>query len=270
MPPAARRWKTAGRKSSILALPTKTAWDVGLSCGGEISVLVYPLTDEAAECLRLALQLLEERRAGVLTTRLQSGGQCLQKSDGKVVCGNAAVANKAQAAGKAAVCDGAFVEPITPPPRLLVVGATHIAQFLTQTAAQLDFAAIVIDPRQAWATPQRFAGADLRQQWPDDALKQTGIGEYDAVIALTHDPKIDDPALLAALAAKPFYIGALGSRRTHTKRLARLAEAGVCANAAAAIHAPIGINLGATTAAEIALAIAAEVLRAYRQQGEAA
>jgi xanthine dehydrogenase accessory factor len=155
--------------------------------------------------------------------------------------------------------------PFLPPRRLLIAGAAHIAESLSVFGRALAFEVFIVDPREAWARPERFAAsAAVMRRWPDEAFAEIGIDRQSAVVALSHDPKIDDPALLAALAAKPRYIGALGSKRTHRQRLVRLRAAGVAEESLSRIHAPLGLSLGAKNAAEIALSAAAQIIAAYR------
>ena len=159
-----------------------------------------------------------------------------------------------------------FLTVQAPPVRLVVIGAVHISQALAPMARALDLSVSVIDPRTAFATPERFPGIDLVAQWPDDALKGPipPLDRYCAVAALTHDPKIDDPALVAALNANCFYVGALGSRKTHAARVARLAQGGFSEAQIGRIAAPIGLDIGAVSPAEIAVSILAEVIAALR------
>lgn len=165
-----------------------------------------------------------------------------------------------------ATIDGAevFINVYNPTLRMIIIGAVHIAQALIPMARQLGYEVIVIDPRTAFASEERFADIRLDTRWPDEALAEIGVDARTAFIALTHDPKIDDPALKVALAAKPFYIGALGGRRTNEKRLERLTEAGLTAESLARINAPVGLDIGATGAPEIAVSIIAEVTAALR------
>ncbi len=164
-----------------------------------------------------------------------------------------------------------FLTVQVPPPRVVVTGAVHISQAMVPMAATLGLDLTIIDPRTAFATPERFPGVALHADWPDAVLpKLGGLDRYTAFVALTHDPKIDDPGLTAALHSDCFYIGALGSRKTHAVRLERLAEAGFDAAAMARIHAPIGLDIGAVSPAEIALAILGEIVAALRQSGRKA
>ncbi len=162
--------------------------------------------------------------------------------------------------------EGLFVRCYVRAPRLVLVGAAHISQFLAPMATLAGFEVIVIDPRRAFASAERFPGVSLLDAWPDDAMAQVKLDARSAVVTLTHDPKLDDPALIAALASPAFYIGALGSTRTHAKRVARLTQAGVGADVGR-IHAPVGLDLGGRAPREIAVSILAEVIR-VRYRGE--
>lgn len=202
-----------------------------------------------------------------LLTRLSDGHQCLWPED---ACPGA-LAEAAQAAlredaARTVALDGEpwFVHPHNPPLRLIVVGAVHIAQALVPMALPLGFAVTVIDPRRAWATAERFPGVALLHDWPDEAMAALAPDSRSAVVTLTHDPKLDDPALDVALRSPCFYIGALGSRRTHAKRVARLREMGHGEAAIARIHAPVGLAIEAVTAPEIALSILAELVAVRR------
>lgn len=162
-----------------------------------------------------------------------------------------------------------FVQTHNPPLRLLVVGAVHIAQALAPLAALTGYAVTVIDPRGAFATESRFPGVTLHDSWPDEALAHLKIDSRTAVVTLTHDPKLDDPALLVALRSPAFYVGSLGSKRTHAKRLERLKERGVTDAELARIHAPVGLDIGAVTPAEIALSVMAQITAVRRKAGTA-
>ena len=207
------------------------------------------------------------KRPVVLATRLADGEQRLWPEDA-LPQPLAAAAAEAAISDKAATleADGEtwFLHPHCPPLRLLVVGAVHIAQALAPMAQMVGFAVTVIDPRRAFATAERFPGVTLRDDWPDEAMAALGPESRTAVVTLTHDPKLDDPALDAALRSEAFYIGALGSPRTHAKRVARLREAGHDEAAIARIHAPVGLDIGAVTAPEIAASILAELIAVRR------
>ena len=207
------------------------------------------------------------KRPVALLTRLSDGEQRLWPDD--AVQGQLSDAAQAalrdDEAGSVAL-DGErwFVHPHNPPVRLIVVGAVHVAQVLVPMAVTLGFAVSVVDPRSAFATPERYPGVSLSFDSPDEALSALALDGRSAVVTLTHDPKLDDPALDVALRSPCFYIGALGSRRTHAKRVARLQELGHGEDAIARIHAPVGLDIAAVTAPEIALSVLAEVVAARR------
>jgi xanthine dehydrogenase accessory factor len=157
-----------------------------------------------------------------------------------------------------------FIEVFNPPLRCFLIGAVHIAQPLARMAAMLDYRVTVVDPRTAFATDARFPEIELSTEWPDEALQRLKPDKRSAVITLTHDPKLDDPALTEALKSQAFYIGALGSRKTHAARLRRLAEFGFKDADFARINGPIGLNIGAISPAEIAVAILGQVTTALR------
>lgn len=161
-----------------------------------------------------------------------------------------------------------FITVHAPTARLVITGAVHISQALAPMARALDYDVIVVDPRTAFASPERFPDIPLLAEWPDTALPPLNIDHYTAFVALTHDPKIDDPALVHALERDCFYIGALGSRKTHAKRVERLKQRGFAEDALSRIHAPIGLAIGAVSPAEIAVSIMAEITAELRAPKE--
>jgi xanthine dehydrogenase accessory factor len=208
------------------------------------------------------------RRAAVLVTELASGAQRLVRQGEIAADPLAELVEKQLRTGKSGMveAEGAsyFLTVQAPHPRIVVTGAVHISQAMAPMAKELDLDLVIIDPRTAFATPERFPGVALLPEWPEEVLPQVGLDGYTAFVALTHDPKIDDPALTAALRSDCFYIGALGSRKTHGKRLERLAAAGFGEEVTRRIHAPIGLDIGAVSPAEIALAILAEIVSSLR------
>lgn len=208
------------------------------------------------------------RRASVLVTELGSGEQRLVREADLAADPLAELLEKQLRSGKSGgvEADGKayFLTVQAPPPRIVVTGAVHISQALAPMAKLLDLDVAIIDPRTAFATQERFPEVTLLAQWPEEALQRLPFDGYTAFVALTHDPKIDDPALHAALRSDCFYIGALGSRKTHGKRLERLAAAGFGEADTKRIHAPIGLDIGAVSPAEIALAILGEIVQALR------
>ena len=222
--------------------------------------------------LDLLTQMTRERaarRAAILVTELASGAQRLVRgADVAADPLHAALAAALRSGKSTLIGEGdtrVFLTVQVPPPRLVVIGAVHISQALVPMAQVAGFDLTLIDPRTAFATPDRFPQVRLIARWPDEALPEVGLDPFTALIALTHDPKIDEPALEAGLRAGCFYVGALGSRRTHAKRLERLAERGLPPAQTAAIHAPIGLDIGAVSPAEIAVAILAQVIGALRK-----
>ncbi|MCJ2056459.1 XdhC family protein [Methylobacterium sp. J-048] len=224
-----------------------------------------------AEILEVLNAERAARRATILVTDLADGTQRLVREAEIAPDPLAGVLGKHLASGKSGLVeiDGrqTFLTVQVPPVRLVVIGAVHISQALAPMAAGLDLALTVIDPRTAFASPERFPGVELVAEWPDAALgsRVPPLDRYCALAALTHDPKIDDPALKAALTAECFYVGALGSRKTHAARTARLAEAGFSPEQIGRIRAPIGLAIGAVSPAEIALAVLAEIVAALRR-----
>ncbi len=216
------------------------------------------------------------RQALAVVTRLADGAQCLLGGDScegdlALPAAELAAARDFLAAGRSGALAGRlFARSYVPAPRLLIVGAVHIAQALAPMATAAGFEVVVIDPRGAFASAERFPGVQLSDEWPDEALARLGLDERTALVALSHDPKLDDPALELALPSQLFYIGALGSRRTHEKRLARLAEAGMTPAQMTRIHGPVGLNIGALSPAEIAVSIVGQITQVRRRKPEAA
>jgi xanthine dehydrogenase accessory factor len=210
------------------------------------------------------------RRAAVLVTDVASGEQRLVR---EAEVGGDPLAQDLQESlrrGKSGLVERDdrqfFLTVQMPPVRVVVIGAVHISQALAPMAKDLDLDVTIIDPRTAFATPERFPDVPVLAEWPDAVLPDVGIDQYTAVVALTHDPKIDDPALTAALRSKCFYIGALGSRKTHERRVQRLTASGFTEADLARIHAPIGLDIGAVSPAEIAVSILAEIVASLRKE----
>lgn len=218
-----------------------TAWQVGLACGGRISVLVQPLTSGGFDPA-----LIDRLAAGAVT------------GDAVSLVTDLATGTTQEAA------EGDFVRAYPPPRRLAIIGAVHIAQALVPLALGLGVAVTVIDPREMFAADARFAGLALDRRWPDEALADWRPNAASAVVALTHDPKLDDVALAAALASPAYYIAALGSRKNHARRCERLGALGFDATALARLHGPAGLDIGAADPAEIALSIAAQMTATWR------
>jgi xanthine dehydrogenase accessory factor len=211
------------------------------------------------------------RRAAVLVTDL-TGGPDRLIHDGDPVGGalGEAIARAFRTGQSGAVeADGKtlFLNAHLPSPRLVVIGAVHISQALAPMAEIAGYPVEIIDPRTAFATAERFPNATVHAEWPQDVLGRRPLDSYTALAAVTHDPKIDDFALKAALDAGCFYVGALGSRKTHAKRVERLLALGATSAGIERIHAPIGLNIGAASPAEIAVAVLAQVIGAFRSRG---
>lgn len=224
------------------------AWEVGLPCGGEIEVMVQPVSAAGFDP-ELFDRIVDARATGqalTVHTDIDSGQSSLRPVEGV-----------------------AFANRYDPPRRLLIVGAVQIAQALAGLARELGIATTVIDPRARFLTAERFPGVTLDDRWPDEAIEALNPGPATAVVTLSHDTKIDDPALLAALTRPTGYVGALGSRKSHAARLERLRAAGLDEQALARIDGPVGIAIGAIGPAEIALSIAAAMVRAFRVQDDA-
>lgn len=210
------------------------------------------------------------RKAAVLVTSLEDGRSRLVV-EGEVIEGDLGVevAGRLRSGKSGSVeVDGRphFLNVYLPPPRIVVIGAVHISQALYPMARIAGFDLTIIDPRTAFATAERFAGADLVADWPEDALKARPLDGYTALAALTHDPKIDDYPIAMALKSGCFYVGALGSRKTHGKRVERLKAEGFGDGEIARISAPIGLDIGAATPGEIAVAILADIIQAFRRR----
>lgn len=222
------------------------AWEVGLPCGGEIAVMVQPVSAEGFDP-ELFDRIAEARDQGdalTVTTDLATGHSDARPAETGEV----------------------FVNRYDPPRRLLIVGAVQIAQALAGLARELGIATVVIDPRARFLTDERFPGVTLDDRWPDEAIAALRPGPSTAVVTLSHDIKIDDPALIAALATDAAYVGALGSRKSHAARRERLAAAGVTPENIDRIDAPVGIDIGAIGPSEIALSVAAAMIGAFHDR----
>ena len=226
--------------------------------------------------LHAVLEARAHKRPLVLVTKLGSGRQWAEVQ-GEPASGLDADTREAALAAlardRSAVVEVGparyFLHVMNPPLRLFVVGAVHIAQALVPMASLLGYAVTVIDPRRAFVGGERFPGVTVTTDWPDDALAAAELDVRSAVVTLTHDPKLDDPALRVALASPAFYVGSLGSRRTHGKRIERLTDAGLTPDALARIHAPVGLDIAAVSAAEIAASIVAELTSVLRARTQA-
>jgi xanthine dehydrogenase accessory factor len=236
----------------------ETAWRAGLSCGGRIVVHVARLDEHDLTLLPRVNAEIAVRRACALVTPLDGGEARLLLQDEmakRMSCG-------------VVVQEGnrLFVNVYRPGPRLIIIGAVHVAQALAPMARLAGFDVVVVDPRGAYAAEARFPNARLDLRWPDEALPAIGLDPFTAIAVLTHDPKIDDPALRLALESDCFYVGALGSRATHARRVERLKASGVAPYALERLRAPIGLDIAAVRPAEIAVSILAELILARGQK----
>ena len=210
------------------------------------------------------------RQATLLITYLESGEQRLVKEEENWQSDELApYFQELFVSGKSKVVtlesgEQIFFNVSLPPVKLLIIGAVHISQVLAPMAIQAGLDVAIIDPRTAFATSERFAGINLIAEWPQDATSKITFDPYTAVVAVTHDPKIDDFPIIEALKANCFYVGALGSKKTHLKRVERLQQSGLQDSDIEKIHAPIGLNIGAASPAEIAVAILAEIIKSMR------
>ena len=212
------------------------------------------------------------RRAAVIVTNVESGQQRLVKAaDVARDPLRAALVDhlRTSKSGMEETPEGrVFLTVYVPAPQLVIIGAVHISQALAPIGKLLNYDVTIVDPRTAFASPERFPDVNVVAEWPDIALPPLNVDRYTAFVALTHDPKIDDPALLHALARDCFYIGALGSRKTHARRVERLNQQGLSDAAVDRIHAPIGLDIGAVSPAEIAVAIMAQITERLREEAE--
>ncbi len=255
----------------------ETAWDVGIGCGGELDVFIRLLSDEVMTAFSRSI---EEEDPLALTTLVRGPQELVGKEIGKLKSNGSfgSIAADLDARLTARMAEGlkendpllmtieqkgeVFIDIMPPPPTLVIVGGVHIAIALVKMAKASGYRTIIVDPRRQFGTQVRFPEADrIIQKWPDDAFKEIKLTGNTAVAMLTHDPKIDDPGLIAALPSEAFYVGALGSKKTQASRRQRLREAGVNEELLARLHGPIGLDLGGRSPEEIALAIMAEIVQ---------
>jgi xanthine dehydrogenase accessory factor len=227
------------------------AWEVGLACGGELKVLIQPL-DIQDKIVFSIVDSIKNREAVKLRIDCSNGLRIIDNT----------LTNQTSLYDKE---KNEFIHVIDPKPRLFVVGAVHIAQALISLAAITDFEIILIDPREHFATEKRFPNCKILTEWPDIALSRFNLDKSTHLVTLTHDPKIDDPALIYSLKKNIGYIGSLGSKKTHQKRCERLTSLGFSDNDINKIHAPIGLDIKGKTPAEIAVSIIAEIISFRRK-----
>ena len=261
-------------KTMEFGISDAMAWEVGLACGGRLTLRIEPLNTPAKLSL---IERLEAARAAarpvVLASAIDRDEAALLFCDpgealfaGHDLSGTVREVLRRDRPRLVEIAGSrVFLNVFNPPLRLVLIGAVHIAQMLVPMAAALGYAVTVVDPRAAFATAARFPGVRLVHDWPDDHLKTERPDVRTAVVTLTHDPKLDDAALVEALGSNAFYIGSLGSRKTHRARIERLRTAGFGEAELARIHAPVGLAIGAESPGEIALAILAEITAVLRQ-----
>ncbi|MDG2269993.1 MAG: XdhC family protein [Alphaproteobacteria bacterium] len=227
------------------------------------------------DTLKSLLAAREAKRPVALVSNLESGAQSLVYRDAvegsldldEAIVASARTALRDDKSGRAdAYGTPLFVQVFNPPKRMIIVGAVHIAQPLMTLAQTSGYEVVIVDPRGAFATRDRFPGVTLSEDWPDEALETLRIDNRSAVVTLTHDPKLDDPALHVALRSEAFYIGSLGSRKTHGRRVERLTEDGYTEEEIARIHAPVGLSINAKSPAEIAISIMAQITQVLRAE----
>jgi xanthine dehydrogenase accessory factor len=237
-------------KSLTFQVSTETAWQAGLACGGKIRIELFKFGKEATDPLKCSIEALKNRKSAALTL-------CKSTTPPRF--------EKLLLESPLQESDTALSLALTPPPRLIITGAVHIAQALAPMAVSCGYQVRVIDPRGIFTDDRNFPGAEVIEDWPDEVLSNMRIDSSTAVIALTHDPKIDDAALTIALKSDAFYLGALGSTKTHQGRLDRLASE-FSAQTLSRIHGPIGLDIGAASPAEIAVSIMAEITQIRRKR----
>ena len=256
----------AGCKPRTLTygIADESAFAAGLACGGTIRILLEPVGKSGIPADLLAALVADRvaARPVAMVTRLADGTHTLLHP------GMDAAADRGFDTDRSSLTeDGRFIAIHNPPLRLILIGAVHISAPLLTIARSCGYACTLIDPRSAFGTDQRFPGETILDDWPDAAVQGLKPDSRTAVVTLTHDPKLDDPAILAALQSQAFYIGCLGSARTHASRLDRLRASGVDGDSIARLHGPVGLKIGAQTAAEIAISIMAEITATLRKAG---
>lgn len=245
--------KGSQHKELCFEVSNQDAFAVGLACGGEIKVSLFALTEKDADACTKCLDALARRTQGSLIFSKSPVQATYSDTPAQTI----------------EVSETHLSLPITPCLRVDIVGAVHIAQALAPMARECGFEVNIVDPRQAFTDNRTFSGATIINNWPDEYFLTSPPDTRTAVVTLTHDPKLDDAALIPALDSEAFYIGCLGSKKTHAVRLNRLQELGVSEAACSTISGPVGLDIGAKTPAEIAVSILAEIVAAHRSKGAA-
>jgi len=267
---------TSGRSELLeFGVTNERAWEVGLACGGTVRIHVQALAGAAGMPRDLLERILAAQTAGkpvALLTNLSGNAQRLLELDNPAAWiiseEESTAVRAAEQSDRCGVLPAPsgdiFIQVFSPPPRVIVVGAVHIGQHLAVQAQACGYGVTIVDPRTSFAAAERFPDMTLRTDWPDQAMSALRPDRRTAVVALSHDPKLDDPALAAALRSEAFYIGALGSRKNQAARLARLREQGFTDPDLNRIHGPVGLNINASSPAEIAVSIMAEIIKTLR------
>ncbi|MBN2569624.1 MAG: XdhC family protein [Deltaproteobacteria bacterium] len=242
------------------------AWEVGLACGGEIDIYVEKVTWESV--LKQLTELIIAKRPACLITDLSTGEKKVVSLDDASGLGSlqgelVPYVETIKYSERNMIVDvggrSMFFHGFHPAPKIIIIGAVHIAKALAKYASIAGYEVMIIDPREAFANALRFPDVPINIEWPDEALKKMDIHSRTAIVTLTHDPKLDDPALAVALRSEAFYIGALGGRKTHAERLGRLKQLGFTDEAVRRIYGPVGLSIGAISPEEIAIAIMAQI-----------
>ena len=250
--------ETGERKVLEYGVSDADAFSVGLACGGTIRILLEPVGSALSV---ETLKTLVDHRA-----RRVPIAYCVNVKTNESRLTSAEFEDRFRADKSGFLEDGeTFIAIHNPPLRLIVVGAVHIAQALVPMARIAGFDPVIIEPRASFGSQTRFPGETILEDWPDEAMEKIGVDGRTAVVLLTHDPKLDDPALIIALKERPYYIGALGSKRTHAKRIERMSAHGFSETDIGRIHGPIGLDIGSATPSEIALSILAQMVQTLRR-----
>jgi xanthine dehydrogenase accessory factor len=242
----------------------EVAWRAGLPCGGAIKVFVEPLQSSDRALLDRILEAQRSRRPIAVATNLETGERSLVEPASALSPELAARISAGQSGLASPDDEEVFVLVFMPPVRLVLAGATHVSQVLADLASRIGYDVVIVDPRPAFASAARFGGMTLLEEWPEPQFAASEFDQRTAVVALTHAAHLDDEALTAALRSDCFYVGALGSKKTHAKRLERLRTAGFEEQDLARIHAPVGLSIGAKGPAEIAVSILAQIVKVVR------
>lgn len=257
--------RNGGFKNVDFAVSDEQASGAGLACGGKVSVHVFALTPKKVSQLEQLSQLADQKTEVAFVIDVATGEASIATCDVDGDITELLQKGKSSLLRETSPCP-LFVRPFLPPLRMFIIGAVHIAQDLAVMAQRSGYNVTLIDPRDTWATPERFPGFNIDRRMPSEAIIDLRPDQRTAIVALCHDPKLDDPALVEGLKSKAFYMGALGSSKNHTGRLGRLSEYGFDESDFARIKGPIGLNIGAATPAEIAVSILAEAIQTLRME----